>query len=241
MRKSRSQILYLDSAPTHLMWKCHNKEYYLRDNSMKRLYMNSIKDTMAKNIRYQENVKIHSYCVMSNHFHQLCTYKNGSKNLSDYMRHHHGIFGMRFNKANNRCGKVAYSRPKTPMLKKFEDEVWVHMYIEANPVRAGMCTFSELKNYEYCSFKFYAFGIEDEYTKLLTIPEWYTNLGKNNKQRQKKYRQLFAQFLEEEKIQNYLKSFFCSSTVIGLPNIKINFKKNNLEQKSKYQKATKLE
>src|SRR5690606_30001750 len=72
----------------------------------------------------------------------------------------------------------------------------VHFYIEANPIRAGLCKFENLQTYKYSSYKFYAFGFEDEFTSVLTIPEWYLKLGKTAKERQRKYRALFREYLK---------------------------------------------
>lgn len=145
-----------------------------------------------------KNIFIHSYCVMDNHYHQSTSYKESSSYLSQHMRYTHGLFGSRYNKIHKRSGKVAEARPKTSLIENTEHEIRVHFYIEANPVRAGLCKPENLRSYKFNSFKFYAYGIRDEYTSLLTIPEWYLQLGRTMLERQKKYRKLFYSYLFEQ-------------------------------------------
>ena len=145
-----------------------------------------------------KSVSIHAYCVMDNHYHQSTSYKESSNHLSKYMRYAHGLFGSRYNRWNKRSGKVAESRPKTSLIENTEHEIRVHFYIEANPIRANICKPENLKNYKFNSFKFYAYGIKDEFNSLLTIPQWYLELGRTMKERQKKYRKLFYEYLMEQ-------------------------------------------
>lgn len=181
----------------HLYWRCHNREFYLKDHNVKDLYMKCIKDGLEYKDQ-GENCLVHAFCAMGNHFHLSVTYKNGSKSLSNFMRYTHGIFGARYNRKNDRSGKVAEGRPKTPRVQDDYHAMRLQFYIEANPIRAGFCTIDNLKDYIYSSFGFYAYGIRNEFTYLLTIPEWYRRLGKNYQERQKKYRKLFHKYLEKE-------------------------------------------
>lgn len=147
---------------------------------------------------------------MGNHFHQVAAYSEGSQNLSLLMRQQHALFGIRYNRANKRSGKVAEGRPKTPLIQNPEHEMNVHFYVEANPIRAGFRTLENLKDYLYCSYGFYAFGKRTKFTHLLTFPDWYMKLGKTFRERQAKYRKLFREYLGEYKTshsQKYKKAF----------------------------------
>jgi hypothetical protein len=139
---------------------------------------------------------------MDNHYHQSVTYKNGSQNLSSFMRYAHGLFGARYNRGNSRSGKVAEGRPKTPRVQNEYHAMRLQFYIEANPIRAGFRTLENLKGYIYSSYGFYAYGIRTRFTHRLVIPEWYIRLGKTFRERQKKYRKLFRQYLQDEEKQD---------------------------------------
>lgn len=162
--------------------------------------MSILKDCLEAKSTYKDKLEFNAFCVMDNHFHHLIQYRDGAHHLSSLMRHCHGIFGQRYNKLNNRSGKVAESRPKTSLIENIDHTMQVHMYIEANPIRAGKCKLNQLKLQKYCSYAFYAYGIKNEFTSLLTVPDWYIALGKNAIQRQIKYRQLFEQYLKESKL-----------------------------------------
>ncbi len=196
MRISRTQQLHPFSASTHMYWKCHNHEYYLQKNSIKDLYIKCINESLNRKSSYHSKITISSFCVMSNHFHQIASYRNSSIHLSNHMRYSQGLFGARYNRMNSRAGKVSIGRPKTPLIQNSTHEMKVHLYIEANPIRAGICKIQDLKYFKHCSFRFYAFGIEDQITKILTIPQWYLDLGRTSLERQKKYRELFLAALK---------------------------------------------
>lgn len=229
MRLSRTIQLTPEAATVHMYWRCHNKEYYLNTIKNKNLYMSCIFETMNRR-QYNENVKIYSYCVMGNHYHQSTAYYGGSHNLSSYMRAAHSLFGIRYNKSCLRSGKVAESRPKTTLIQDCDHEMRMHFYVEANPIRANICKIENLRFYKYCSYKFYAFGIRDEYTCLLTEPSWYKELGSTPKERQKKYRLLFREYLKQTEQSRLDKNFF-SSLFFGHPRWclahKERIKKNN--------------
>ena len=70
-------------------------------------------------------------------------------------------------------------------------------YVEANPIRARMCMAENLKLQTFTSYRYYAYGIVDEQTKLISPPTWYIKLGGTPKERQAKYRSLFKAYLEK--------------------------------------------
>lgn len=195
MRIPRSLILTQTGGLVHKFWRAHNREFLLAKDSNKSLYLHSIQRALTHK-SVQNEVSVHAFCVMSNHAHTLASYKSTSGQLSSFMRVAHGHFGQKFNRIHKRQGPVAYDRPKTPLV---QNKLWnilrVHFYIEANPLRARMVR--DLKCYRFSSFAFYAWGKKTEHTKLLSIPQWYTDLGKTDKERQSKYRALFNQYLEE--------------------------------------------
>jgi hypothetical protein len=112
------------------------------------------------------------------------------------MRYSHGLFGQRYNRIKNRTGQVADGRPKTPLIQNEKHQIRVHFYIEANPIRAGICKLSNLKNFIFCSYGFYAYGRRSPFSHLLKIPDWYLKLGNTMQERQQRYRKLFSQYIE---------------------------------------------
>lgn len=215
MRINRSQQLYPITGKVHLYWRCHNKEYYLQSNRFKDMYFECLERGLEHKPSFQttklkEKCVINAYCAMSNHFHQVVGYSDGSPNLSRLMRQQHALFGIWYNRSNRRSGKVAEGRPKTPLIQNPEHEMRVQFYVEANPIRAGVRTLENLKDYIYSSYGFYAYGKRTKFTHLLTPPEWYLRLGRTLRERQAKYRKLFRTYLGEYSSSNsqmYKKAF----------------------------------
>ncbi len=112
------------------------------------------------------------------------------------MRVTNGLFGLRFNKKLRRTGKVANERPKTPLIGDSESQMRVHFYIEANPIRANITTLEKLRFFKWSSYRFYAYGIIDGFTRSLTPPQWYIELGKSDNDRQVRYRKLFRNYVQ---------------------------------------------
>lgn len=196
MRISRKSQLWPLKSNVHLYWRCHNREFYLNEGKIRELYFSCLKRGLEfKN--QKDTCEIHAYCAMNNHFHISATYKEGSINLSNFMRYTQGIFGARYNKMKKRCGRVTQDRPKTPLVQNEKHAMRVHFYIEANPIRARQYSISNLHLNTDCSYGFYAHGIQSKHTDLLTIPDWYIRLGSNPIERQKKYRELFAEYLND--------------------------------------------
>lgn len=195
MRLPRSVQLYNISGFVHQFWRCHNKEFYLVAAVMKALYLRCMMRAL-KTHNKEKSITIYAYTVMDNHFHNLMRFTHGSTRLSNFLRQAHSIFGSRFNKIHGRSGKVAEGRPKTSLIENIEHLMRVQFYIEANPLRAGKCTLAQLKYYKFSSYRFYAYGITDEFSAMLTVPDWYKALGKSAQQRRARYRSLFMSSLD---------------------------------------------
>lgn len=194
MRLPRSLQLHQLDGFVHQFWRCHNREHYLKPPQIKSLYLQSLKEAL-KTHNKDNSLKIHAYTCMDNHFHNLLNYTQGSSKLSAFLRQSHALFGLRYNRQHKRSGKVAEGRPKTSLIENTEHLMKVHFYIEANPIRAGKCSLKQLKHYQHSSYRFYAYGIKNELTELLTTPEWYEELGPTQQVRQHRYRSLFREYL----------------------------------------------
>lgn len=212
MRVPRSVQLNDSEGYVHKFWRCHNKEYLLRSDQDKELYLCSIKETLEKD-KFVDKVKMYALCIMDNHHHDVSGYIESSKHLSGFMQSSHGKFGRRFNDRHGRSGKVAEGRPKTPLIQDESHLIKVHLYVEANPIRARKLSLAQLKQYKFSTYRLYAFGIRDRYNDFITLPDWYLRLGKSANERQRAYRRLFFKYLREQKIavRGFIQSFIGTS------------------------------
>lgn len=211
MRIARRSLLPPDEGLVHKFFRCHNREFLLQNQSVKKLYQDCVSEALNQD-GLKGQVQLHAFCIMNNHVHQLVHYKGGLDLFSEYMRRSHSRFGQIFNRNMQRSGKVANERPKTPLIQNYEHAMRVHFYIEANPIRASIAKSpNDLVGFTYNSYRFYAHGIRDAATKDLVEPEWYLELGPTPKLRQRAYRELFRQYVNQQ-----IRSFFNSlATFIG--------------------------
>lgn len=112
------------------------------------------------------NVLIHSYCLMTNHYHLLIETPDG--NLSDAMHYINGVYTTRFNAANKTTGHVFQGRYKAILVERDEYLLCLCRYIVLNPIRAGLV--EHPTEYAWSSFSEIA-GIGKSHTQI-TQTDW---------------------------------------------------------------------
>jgi putative transposase len=196
MRVARKNIIGTGSV-FHKIWRCHNREFLLKDHNEKHAYLRSILNDYTKK-SLEDDFVVHGYNIMSNHVHEAGKITGELSAFSDHMRRAHGIFGLHFNKRHKRIGKVAHSRPKTLRVENDEELMLLMFYIDCNPVRAGIIKHpSDIHWKDFSSCRYYSFGERNKYSEMIKVPEWYMKLGKTARQRQRKYRSLLDRYLIE--------------------------------------------
>ena len=117
----------------------------------------------------------------------LAEFRLGKGSLNSY-------FHMMW-RAHNRLGKVAHDRPK---IKASQDETYatqVMLYDLFNPVRAKIIPNpTHVKWRLFSTARYMAYGETNEFTCMITLPEWYMRLGKTSPQRQRKFRQMLDRY-----------------------------------------------
>ena len=98
-------------------------------------------------IKEKFKIKIHSFCLMTNHYHLLIETIND--NISDAIRYLNSMYSSWFNKKYTRSGHLWQGRFKSYYL--YDDaHFWiVSKYIERNPIEAGMV--SNIEEYKHQS------------------------------------------------------------------------------------------
>ena len=93
---------------------------------------------------------LHAYIVMGNHYHLAIETPQG--NLSAGMHWLQATFANRFNRLRGEHGHLFQGRYKSLLVEPGEALGQVCHYIHLNPVRAGIVSVSELKQYRYSSY-----------------------------------------------------------------------------------------
>ena len=101
--------------------------------------------TLAKKF----GVRLHNYCLMSNHYHILLEIQN--ENLSRYMRQLNGEYAIYFNKKHKRVGHLWQGRFKSWYVTDEAYLLTLICYIEQNPLKAGIV--QSLDEYPYSSYR----------------------------------------------------------------------------------------
>ena len=194
MRTARSDLLQ-PYAAFHKMWQAHNHEHLLADPLTKRDYLDQL--FRFKSRASNAGVRFFAFCIMDNHVHECGAIGEDFKPFSEWMRVAHGTFGQRFNKRNGRRGKVAIERPKTVVLEDDRAILQVMLYLDANPVVAGLV--EDAAEWEWSSHRFYAYGETNAWTKKLDVPQAYLSLGETPVERQECYRELYEAYVASRK------------------------------------------
>jgi putative transposase len=149
--------------------------------------------------------QIHAFALMSNHIYILAT-PTTLDGISQLMK---GV-GQRYvsyiNKLEKRTGTLWDGRYKASLVEDGDYLIDCMRYIEMTPVRSkiGKTT----KNYQWSSYRTNAYGMDtgikitahESYSALV---QWY---GKNDKDVQEGYRQLFREQINEKELQTISKA-----------------------------------
>ncbi|MBX3750665.1 MAG: transposase [Opitutaceae bacterium] len=91
---------------------------------------------------------VHAWCLMSNHYHLAV--ETPRPNLAEGMRWLQGTFAMRFNRIRRERGHLFQGRYHSLLVESDGLGAVCH-YIHLNPVRAGLCTVSQLADWPWTS------------------------------------------------------------------------------------------
>jgi len=197
MRIPREHVLGPGDA-FHMMWRCHNKERLLDSHAEKREYLKAVHNDYLAHCS-SEDFLIHVYCAMSNHFHARKSIVENLSAYSEHMRRAHGRFGQAYNRRHERLGKVAHDRPKTLRIQDERAAMRVDFYILSNPIRAGLIRDPrDFRWKDLYPYRFYAYGEDNRFSDMLTLPDWYLDLGETPKLRQRRFRSLFDRYLVDQ-------------------------------------------
>lgn len=169
-------LILKDNSLFHVTWRCHNQNFHMKFDWVKKKYYELL---LTYKDRY--DVKIYSYCFMSNHPH-ISGHCKTQTQLSDFFRLVNSQIARFYNRRMKRKGQLVMDRFKSPEVENNTALLKIMMYIDLNPNRARMV--KHPKSYRWSSFHYYAYGKEDP---LITPAPSYLELGSTNNERKKEY------------------------------------------------------
>lgn len=166
---SRKPRYCIEAPYYHVMVQGINKEYILKTDSQKSIYLK-----IANKCMKEEGIDIIAYCVMGNHTHFLVKSQK-QEDLSYCMKRINVAFAKIYNKENSRVGYVFRDRFKAePIYETYRLHNCIK-YIHMNPVKAGIC--QKQIDYNFSSYKKYCdklrFIDTDLYNEIFHTKEEY--------------------------------------------------------------------
>ena len=139
----------------HVTSRGDRRENIYESDTDRENYIQILRDVCA-----QYNWAIHSYCLMSNHYHLLVETPDG--NLSKGMRQLNGVYTQKYNRCNRKVGHVFQGRFKSVLVDGDAYLKELARYIVLNPVRAQMVR--STKDWRWSSYRATVGAVE--------CPEW---------------------------------------------------------------------
>ena len=182
----------VSNLPFHVLDRGNNRQIIFHDDEDFIYFLKLLK-------RYKKELKfkLYHFCLMSNHIH-LMIEPTVEGSLPKIMMRLTLAYSSFFNKKYRGVGHVWQGRYKSSLVDKEDYFIWCGLYVELNPVRAGLVARPE--NWRWSSYNFYAFGKTDPLMEgLVDTDHYYLKLiCPTFQERQKRYRENVEGVVKEE-------------------------------------------
>jgi len=181
--------------PQHVIQRGNNRGVCFAADDDMAVYANCLDEAAQKH-----GLAIHGWVLMTNHVHLLATPEHDDS-LSKTIQTVGRRYVRYFNKTYRRTGTLFEGRFKSCIVQESRYFLTCLRYIELNPVRAGMV--NDPADYIWSSYRANALGLN---VKLWKPHLQYLALGATGKERQSRYRALFAAEVEDDLLLNIRES-----------------------------------
>ena len=180
----RARVL-VDGGYYHILTRGNDRKKVFRYKQDYRCFLKIIKKYLA-----EFQISIFHYCLMPNHMHLLVQAQK-AKDLPKFMQVVLQVYANYFRNKYNSVGFMFQNRYKSYLIEKENYLLECARYIERNPLRAKIVT--DLYEYPWSSFTFYAKGTEDGIIK--TKNPLYLEFANTDAER----RRLYYNYVSEER------------------------------------------
>ena len=143
---ARPKRIWYPGATYHIIARGNRKQDIFKDIDDRLAFLQKIAWIKSK-----VNFFLHSYVLMTNHFHLLL--ETSDVNIAKIMQDLNGFYTRYFNKKYNLDGHLFQGRYRSVLVEKEVYLLEVSRYIHLNPVKAGMVKYPE--DYRWSSFPAY--------------------------------------------------------------------------------------
>lgn len=200
---SRRTRTLVEGLTVHVTNRGNNKTATFREDRDYEIFLWFLRFAITK---YQ--LRVHSYALMSNHFHLMVT-PDTATGLSRGMQSLGRRYVRYFNDRYTRTGTLWEGRFRTALI--VDERYWLTClrYVEMNPVRAGLVAAPDA--YRWSSYRAHAFGVRD---LVLTPHVVFEALATTADHRQQAWRRMCVPESHNEHLDALRKSI-AQGVVIG--------------------------
>ncbi len=186
---ARRPRIYIPDLTQHVVQRGNNKGVVFVEDDDYRFFLKLLRYESVRN-----NVAIHAYALMTNHFHLMATPADDS-GLSTMMQSIGRRYVPVYNVKHHRTGGLWEGRFRSFVIET--ENYWLKClrYIELNPVRAGIV--SRSVDYRWSSARAHTEGRDDE---LLTPHALYLQLGATATERQHVWRDICGEAVPDSEV-----------------------------------------
>lgn len=188
---ARQPRVTLPGVAQHVIQRGNNRQLIFHDDEDRGLF-----SAWLSQYARQREVLIHAWVYMTNHIHLLVT-PQSEVGLPEMMQALGRQYVRYFNKRHRRTGTLYEGRYKSCVVDSDQYLLTCYRYIEMNPVRAGMV--QHPGKYRWSS---YLSNAQGDACGFLEPHISYLGLGNTADSRQRAYRKLFEQPLNESQVSD---------------------------------------
>ncbi|MCG7947192.1 MAG: transposase [Candidatus Thiodiazotropha taylori] len=199
----RKPRFYLPGVPVHIVQRGHSRDPVFFETQDYATYAHWVRVGSEK-----YNIAVHAFVLMTNHIHLLIT-PTQAQNISLFMQFIGRHYVPYVNHKYGQSGSIWEGRYKASLVQEETYFLTVMLYIELNPVRAGMVDLPG--DYRWSSF---CHNAGDRQIRFITPHPIYHALGSSNQERTIAYQKLFERHIIKDDIKRIRESWQ-SGTPLG--------------------------
>lgn len=186
----RCPRIFIQDIPLHIVQRGHDRQPVFMQSGDYNYYLSNLQQK-----RQDLAIRVHAYCLMTNHVHLIITPSGDVNAVSRLMRVLAARQTRYINKRLKRTGTLWEGRFKASPIDSDFYLLACYRYVELNPVRAGLV--KSAANYHWSSFRFNAALEENSW---LDRSETYLALGQTDADRAVAYRDLIRSGQTDEEL-----------------------------------------
>ena len=157
-KMARKPRVEYEGAIYHVMSRGDRREAIYRDDTDRKGFLRTLGEACGRT-----GWRVHAYVLMSNHYHLLL--ETPQANLAKGMHWFQSCYTLRYNARHRLSGHVFQGRYKAIPVEAHRDYLFpLADYIHLNPLRAGMASGEDLKEYLWSSLS--------QYVDAAKRPDW---------------------------------------------------------------------